>query len=43
MNKGFLVGGLLFFAALFIAGLITGAIGAGLVQSPESQGSRRDG
>ena len=37
MNKGFLVGGLLLFAALFIAGLITGAIGAGLVQSPEDK------
>ena len=37
MNKGFLVGGLLLFAALFIAGLITGAIGAGLVQSPEAK------
>ena len=37
MNKGLLVGGLLVFAALFIAGLITGAIGAGLVQSPEDK------
>ena len=33
MNRRFLVMGLLVVAALFIAGLITGAIGAGLVQS----------
>ena len=37
MNKGLLVGGLLVFAALFIAGLITGAIGAGLVQSEDDK------
>ncbi len=37
MSKGWLVGGLLLFAALFIAGLITGAIGAGLVQSEEAK------
>ncbi len=37
MNKGLLVGGLLVFAALFIAGLITGAIGAGLVQDPAAK------
>ena len=37
MSKGLLVGGLLVFAALFIAGLITGAIGAGLVQSEEDK------
>ena len=37
MNKGLLVGGLLFILALAIAGLITGAIGAGLVQSEEDK------
>ena len=37
MNKGLLVGGLLFIAALAVAGLITGAIGAGLVQSDEDK------
>ena len=37
MSKGLLVGGLLFIAALFIAGLITGAIGAGLVQDPDAK------
>ena len=37
MNKGFLVGGLLFVLALLVAGLITGAIGAGLVQSEEAK------
>ena len=37
MNKGLLVGGLLFIVALAVAGLITGAIGAGLVQSEESR------
>lgn len=37
MSKGLLLGGLLVIAALFIAGLITGAIGAGLVQSPEDK------
>ncbi len=37
MNKGFLLAGLLVIAALFIAGLITGAIGAGLVQSEEDK------
>ena len=33
MNKGLLLGGLLFILALAVAGLITGAIGAGFVQS----------
>ena len=37
MNKSLLIGGLLFILALFVAGLITGAIGAGLVQSPEDK------
>lgn len=37
MNKGLLLGGLLFILALFVAGLISGAIGAGLVQSPEEK------
>ena len=37
MSRNLLVGGLLFIAALFVAGLLTGAIGAGLVQSPEDK------
>ena len=37
MNKSLLIGGLVFILALFVAGLITGAIGAGLVQSPEDK------
>ena len=39
MSKGLLVGGLLFILALAIAGLITGAIGAGLVQSEDERAS----
>ena len=39
MNKGLLVGGLLFIVALAVAGLITGAIGAGFVQSEEDKAS----
>ena len=42
MSKGLLIGGLLVFAALFIAGLITGAIGAGLVQSDEAKAAGLD-
>ena len=37
MNRGFLLFGLLVIVALSIAGLITGAIGAGLVQSEEDK------
>ena len=37
MSRGLLIGGLLVVAALFIAGLITGAIGAGLTQSEEDK------
>jgi F-type H+-transporting ATPase subunit a len=37
VNKRLLVGALLFVLALSVAGLITGAIGAGLVQSPEDK------
>ena len=37
MNKGWLLGGLLFIVALAVAGLITGAIGAGLAQSEEDK------
>ena len=42
MNKGWLVGGLLLFAALFIAGLITGAIAQGWYSSEEVQGGGKD-